>query len=520
MSTVSVVVAKGLSNALMWLGLAAQRHNLRLPDPIACRLRSWLDRLSYDKTRRLSVADCSSPLIARPDAAGNERGDASALGVAAPVPGPVPDTETHVQHAACAFPPAAAPKAATGSLRCVLATSSLDVGGMDEVVAFLARRLPCQGVRTTVLHASAHGAPDGRPTGRLGRLLAEHGVETVERDADAGTRWLAQMRPDVISAHDPAPWVLDAASRLSIPYVDTLHGMHSLFSANWAAEARRSRRLTRIVAVGELVRQQYLHGNPAWLPERIVTIPNGVNDQWRPPASRRDARARLGLRDEYLFVSLARHCLQKNSYGLVAAFADVAARHPDAHLVIAGRADDPAYFTQLLRLREALPCRDRIHLRDHTPAPTALLAAADSFVLDSFFEGWSLASMEALHAGVPVVLSEVGGAREQVGEGDERGHVVANPLGDPLRVDWQTIREARFARQVNRPALVTAMRSMIVHRALWLDAREDLARESAARFHPDVCLRRHAEVLAIAAAEGCPSVEAGAPSALGQQLPV
>ena len=48
--------------------------------------------------------------------------------------------------------------------------------------------------------------------------------------------------------------------------------------------------------------------------------------------------------------------------------------------------------------------------------PPHLLAAADGFVLDSFFEGWSLASMEALFAGVPMVLSEVGGAREQIGD--------------------------------------------------------------------------------------------------------
>jgi glycosyltransferase involved in cell wall biosynthesis len=207
----------------------------------------------------------------------------------------------------------------------------------------------------------------------------------------------------------------------------------------------------------------------------------------------------MGIQDEYVFVSLARHCLQKNTYGLVAAFADVAARHPEAHLVIAGRPDDAAYFAQVVRLRGLVACRERIHLRDHNPNPAELLALADGFVLDSFFEGWSLASMEALYAGVPVVLSEVGGASEQVGADGERGYLIPNPVGDPLRVNWETIRETRFARQVNRDALVKAMSSLVTNRASWLAGRQRLMSESAVRFDPEICLRSHAQVLAAAA---------------------
>jgi uncharacterized protein (UPF0305 family) len=88
-----------------------------------------------------------------------------------------------------------------------------------------------------------------------------------------------------------------------------------------------------------------------------------------------------------------------------------------------------------------------------------------------------------------------------VGDGEKRGYVIPNPLGDPLRVNWQTMREARFAHQVNREALVGAMCSMITDRVSWLDRRQLLIRESATRFHPDVCLRSHAQVLMTAAHE-------------------
>lgn len=252
----------------------------------------------------------------------------------------------------------------------------------------------------------------------------------------------------------------------------------------------------------ELVRRQYLTGNPSFPASRIVAINNAVDDERRTSGNRAAARHQLGLTDEYLFVSLARHCLQKNSYGLISAFGELARHRPEVHLVIAGRPDDVRYYRQVLRLRESLPCRGRVHLRDHVAAPGELLAAADGFVLDAFFEGGPLVSMEALCMGVPVVLSEAGMAGEQVDGDRARGYLVPNPLGDPLSVDWESIREARYRPQVNREAFVTAMEHLVADRAEYLVDRERLAAESRVRFSADVCLARHSAVLQAVVAGG------------------
>jgi len=392
------------------------------------------------------------------------------------------------------------------ALNCLVVTGLLDVGGMDEVVAFLARRLPVHGLRTAVLHATADPSPTGEPTGRLGRMLRSNGIEVHEASANGALEWVRRWQPDVITAHGAPDWMLDIAQQAGVPYVDNLHGMHSHFWADWNLEAERAAKFSAIVSVSDLVRQQYLAGNPRFPASRIVTIPNGVDDERRVSGDRDAVRARLGLTNEYVFVSLARHCQQKNSYGLVAAFAELAQRRPEAHLVIAGKPDQPRYYRKMVRLRDELPCLDRIHLRDHAAAPAELLAAADGFVLDSFFEGWSLASMEALFAGLPVVLSEVGGAREQIGDDPDRGHLVANPLGDPLAVNWQSLAAARFRPQVNRDELVTAMDRLIADREHHLANRERLAAESAARFNADACLAQHAAVLkAVATGADLPS---------------
>lgn len=387
------------------------------------------------------------------------------------------------------------------TLRCVIATGVLDVGGEDEVVGFLGRRLPEHGIDTIVAHSGTSVGAPGTASGRLSSALRKDGVAVADVTESSACRLIEEYRPDVISAHGAPGWWLELAARRGVPYVETIHGMHTFFDADWQAEAARSARVSRIVAVSELVRQQYVAGNASIDAQRVITVPNSVDETRVRPVDRDRAREWLGLGDEFVFLSLARHSLQKNTYGLITAFADVAARHPEAHLLVAGRPDDAAYAHQLQHLRNSLECRERIHLRDHAPWAAALLAAADAFVLNSFFEGWSLASMEALAAGVPVILSDVGGAREQVGSGRDRGYLVTNPLGDPVRVNWSTIRNALFTPQANHDELVAAMSAMIIARDHWRGQRQQALRaESAIRFHPDRALAGHAAVLRSAVA--------------------
>jgi glycosyltransferase involved in cell wall biosynthesis len=78
----------------------------------------------------------------------------------------------------------------------------------------------------------------------------------------------------------------------------------------------------------------------------------------------------------------------------------------------------------------------------------AILAAADIFVLPSYFEGLPMSIIEAMLTGLPVVASDISGPREQVIP-EETGLLVppraVEPLADAL------------ARLVRDPALRTTM---------------------------------------------------------------
>jgi glycosyltransferase involved in cell wall biosynthesis len=380
-------------------------------------------------------------------------------------------------------------------VRCLIATETLDAGGLDEVVGFLARGLPQFGLRVAILHTPTDGAS---PLGRLGQVLRKEGIEIANVGRENCEAWIRAWKPDVLSVHGAPNWVLQAAATCSVPAIETLHGMHNEFNAARSEVAGRRGLLAGLVSVSEMVRRQYLAIDSSCDPASVVTIPNGVPAHRQQEMLREKARKMLGLTDEYLFLSLSRHCIQKNTYGLATAFSRVADAVPEAHLLICGRPDDTAYAGQVVGLKGKMRNGDRLHLRDHSPHPRVLLTAADGFVLDSFFEGWALSSMEALVAGVPVIVSDVGGAVEQLADRPEWGRLVSNPLGNPLEVDWESMTAARFQRQSNQDELVESMISFT--RDQTADrTRGSFAAEAAERFDGALCLRRHAGVLKAAA---------------------
>jgi len=92
----------------------------------------------------------------------------------------------------------------------------------------------------------------------------------------------------------------------------------------------------------------------------------------------------------------------------------------------------------------ALGLADRFLLLGYLPHPARILAACDVFVLSSAFEGLSMAMLEAMTLGLPVVATDVGGIPECVTDGVEgllvppdRPDLLAGALGaligDPER---------------------------------------------------------------------------------------
>lgn len=86
----------------------------------------------------------------------------------------------------------------------------------------------------------------------------------------------------------------------------------------------------------------------------------------------------------------------------------VASGYP-GHLAIVGSLEaSPSYARHLLRLRDGLACRNRVHFMGSLPhsALLGIYRRADLFVFPSLEETFGLPLVEAMGAGVPVVVSD------------------------------------------------------------------------------------------------------------------
>jgi teichuronic acid biosynthesis glycosyltransferase TuaC len=157
--------------------------------------------------------------------------------------------------------------------------------------------------------------------------------------------------------------------------------------------------------------------------ERIRVHYTGVDlDRFRPVEDRVAAKMALGVSGS-LLLSVGALIPRKNHDLAIRALVGL----PGVTLMIAGKGPEQGRLEALAR---EIGVADRVRLLGPQPheALPALAAAADVGVLVSASEGLANAWVESLACGTPLVLSDVGGARELV-DRPEAGRIVAREPG-------------------------------------------------------------------------------------------
>ncbi len=182
---------------------------------------------------------------------------------------------------------------------------------------------------------------------------------------------------------------------------------------------------------------------------QFVTVFSGIpmkNESGKLEKNKTALRLALGLPHEGpLIVSVGRLDPIKGHGTLIEAFALIMNGYPGAHLILAGDGELSADYKTLA---EDLGVHDHVSFLGWRSDVGELLEAADLFVLPSINEGMGRAVLEAMHAGLAVVATNVGGVPMIVEEG-VTGHLV--PPEDPASL------AAAIERLLSREALRAAM---------------------------------------------------------------
>jgi len=251
--------------------------------------------------------------------------------------------------------------------------------------------------------------------------------------------WLMRRwRPQIAHFYLPGPYLIGANVALAARVPIKVMSRRSLsdYQQNWPMVARLERRLhTKMDAIignsRAVVRQLADEGVPE---AKLHLIYNGI-EPMRTVASRSEARQALGLDEDALVgVVVANLIHYKGHRELVRGLSQVEPELSSPwRILFAGR--DHGLRAELEALASARGISHRIQfLGEYSDIPL-LLAAADFGLLTSREEGFSNVILETMSAGLPMVVTDVGGNAEAVVD-SQTGFVVPprNPkaIGDAM----------------------------------------------------------------------------------------
>ncbi len=292
-------------------------------------------------------------------------------------------------------------------LSIAIVVENLDRGGLEQVVLDHARYFAshCKSLVLFVINE----------TGQVYEQALQHGINVfcVRNQKVELEKYLEQKHFDLAFFHHTYGY-LPAFRPHTNELVEVIHNEYSWQQDVEFFEAIRAETVDKFIAVSDPVRE-YSISNLAIKPERIVTIVNGLNIEGliRPPLEVLHERRNGTFKASPTFVMCANGQAQKNHVLVIRAFMRLLKKYPQAKLQLAGNLSvDEGVEKAIAAELEKYGSPANIDLVGslNRRELSRLLANAHIALLPTKYEGFSIATLEYLYFGLPMILSDTGGA--------------------------------------------------------------------------------------------------------------
>lgn len=229
---------------------------------------------------------------------------------------------------------------------------------------------------------------------------------------------------DVIHAHD---WLVANAAKtlkdsFGIPVVATIHATESGRNSGIHDDTQRyindTEWLLTYEATEVIVNSNYMKGHVQGLfglPfDKINVIPNGINlTNFNGVERDYDFRRQYAMDNEKIILYVGRLVYEKGVQHLISAMPKILQNYHDAKLVIAGKG---GMLDTLKAQAEAIGLSNKVYFTGYLNAKQVqkMYKCADVAVFPSTYEPFGIVALEAMLAGVPTVVSDIGGLNEIV----------------------------------------------------------------------------------------------------------
>lgn len=313
------------------------------------------------------------------------------------------------------------------------------VGGIARVVHDLSKRLIKDGHEVTVVTYK-----DGdTPAYENDKGVEVYRVENYMIHPNNFIDWIMQLnfnliakateiiqkegKFDVIHAHD---WLVANAAKalknaFDIPIVATIHATEAGRNSGIHDDTQRyindTEWLLTYEATEVIVNSNYmkcelqrLFGLPF---EKINVVPNGINlNNFSGVEKDYDFRRQYAMDNEKIILYVGRLVYEKGIQNLISAMPKILQGYHDTKLVIAGKG---GMFDELKAQSDSMGLGNKVYFTGYLNSKQVqkMYKCADIAVFPSTYEPFGIVALEAMLAGIPTVVSDVGGLNEIVEHG-------------------------------------------------------------------------------------------------------
>ena len=313
------------------------------------------------------------------------------------------------------------------------------VGGIARVVHDLSKRLIKDGHDVTVVTYKDGDLPDYENDKGVNVYRVENYMIRPNNFID----WILQLnfnmvskvaeiinkegKFDVIHAHD---WLVATSAKTikqayGIPLVATIHATESGRNSGIHDETQRyindTEWLLTYEATEVIVNSNFMKGHIQGLfgiPfDKINVIPNGINlTNFNGVERDYEFRRQYAMDNEKIILYVGRLVYEKGVQHLISAMPKILNGYHDAKLIIAGKG---GMLDELKAQADRMGLSQKVYFTGYLNSKQVqkIYKCADVAVFPSTYEPFGIVALEGMLAGVPTVVSDVGGLNEIVDHG-------------------------------------------------------------------------------------------------------
>ncbi len=305
-----------------------------------------------------------------------------------------------------------------------LQVHSFDKGGLEEVVFALARSLK-ETYNVCVI------ASFGK-NGYMEKVAKKSGINVINLH---GNRFLLKKvlnkyRPDIIHFHY-SDFGFDIYRKLGIKSVYTIHNNYIWADKEFIKSRKRFYAgIDRFVAVSSQVKE-YFTEKFHIEKDNISVILNGINVDLVKNFEK-GCRDVYGFsEDDFIFINIASFNWHKFHISMVVAMDRLIEKYPKFKMIFMGNILDKSCYDYIASEIKKRHLDKNIRIMKYMPKKKvmSILQMSDCFIMPSLIEGCSIAVLEAMYAQLPMILSDIGSARDVINDSDI-GIIVDNPYND------------------------------------------------------------------------------------------